>query len=142
MYLNLFFPSPLPCGPSTSQPVGLCLYTIPKKDEGRKETSQASLTAANNNAILATISSQGVELTKICTLVDDLKKWMEGRLDSIEAGLSALQKEHREAAHRLDDMDEALSAADSRITLCLLRLHLGIVEVLARHLRGERYFHI
>ena len=74
--------------------------------------------------------------------MDDLKKWMEGRLDSIEAGLSALQKEHREAAHRLDDMDEALSAADSRITLCLLRLHLGIVEVLARHLRGERYFHI
>lgn len=90
---------------------------MPKKDEGRKETSQATPTAANNDAILAAIASHGVELAKICTLVDGLKKSMEGRLDSIEASLSALQKEHREAAHRLDDMDEALSAADSRITV-------------------------
>lgn len=46
-----------------------------------------------------------------------MKKSMEGRFDSIEASLSTLQKEHREAQHRLDDVDEALSAADSRITV-------------------------
>ena len=91
---------------------------MPKKDEGKKMTSQASPSAANTNTdtILAAIASHGVELAKICALVDDLKKSMEGRLDSIEACLSTLQKEHREAEHRLDGMDEALSAADSRIT--------------------------
>lgn len=92
---------------------------MPKKDKGKKMTSQASPSAANTNtdAILAAIASHGIELAKICTLVDDLKKSMEGRLDSIEACLSTLQKEHREAEHRLDGMDEALSATDSRITV-------------------------
>lgn len=47
----------------------------------------------------------------------DLKKSMEGRLYSIEGSLSALQKEHHEAENHLDDMDEALSAADSRNTM-------------------------
>ncbi|KAM4573726.1 uncharacterized protein l1td1 [Odontesthes bonariensis] len=88
---------------------------MPKKDEGKKMTSQASPSAANTDAILAATASHGVELVKICTLVDDLKKSMEGRLDSIEACPSTLQKEHREAEHRPDDMDEALSTTDSRI---------------------------
>lgn len=42
---------------------------------------------------------------------------MEGRFDSIEACLSTLQKEHREAEHRLDDMDKVLLAANSRLTV-------------------------
>lgn len=41
---------------------------------------------------------------------------MEGRLDSIESCLSALQKGHREAEQCLNDVDEALSSADTRIT--------------------------
>ncbi len=79
--------------------------------------SQVSPTTANTDAILAAIASHGTELSKICTLVDDLKKLMEGRLDSIEACLSTLQKEHCKAKHRLDDIDDALSATDSRITV-------------------------
>lgn len=78
--------------------------------------SQASPSTANTDTISAAIASHGAELSKICTLVDDLKKSMEGRLDSIEACLSTLQKEHREAEHRMDDIDDVLSAADSRIT--------------------------
>lgn len=78
--------------------------------------SQASPSTANTDTISAAIASHGAELSKICTLVDDLKKSMEGRLDSIEACLSTLLKEHREAEHRMDDIDDVLSAADSRIT--------------------------
>lgn len=89
---------------------------MPKKDESQKTTSQTSSAAASNEAILAAITSHGTELTKVCTLVNELKKSMEGRLDSIEACLSTLQTKHREAEHRLGDMDEALSAADSRIS--------------------------
>lgn len=90
---------------------------MPNKDENQNTTSQVGSAAASNDAILAAITSHGVELAKVCTLVDDLKKSMEGHIDSIEACLSTLQKEHCEAEHRLDDMDEALSAADSCITV-------------------------
>lgn len=79
--------------------------------------SQASPSTANTDTILAAIASHGAELSKICTLVNDLKKSMEGRLDSIEARLSPLQKEHCEAEHHMDDIDDVLSAADSRITV-------------------------
>lgn len=69
----------------------------------------------STEAILAGIASHATELSKISQLVDGLKKSLEGRLDSIEASLSSLQKEHRQAKQRLDHTDIALSVADSRI---------------------------
>lgn len=89
---------------------------MPRKDEVSKVPSPASKEAAGNKAILAVIDKQGLEVAKVTSLVEDLKKSMEGRLDSIESCLSALQKGHSEAEQCLNDVDEALSSADTRIT--------------------------
>ncbi|KAK7945367.1 hypothetical protein WMY93_001095 [Mugilogobius chulae] len=48
--------------------------------------------------------------------MDDMKKSMEGRLDTIEAHLSTLQNDHGQAQQRLDGLEEALSHTDVRIT--------------------------
>lgn len=48
--------------------------------------------------------------------MEDLKKSVEGRLDSIESCLSALQRGHREANQHLNDVDGALSSVNARIT--------------------------
>uniref|UniRef100_A0A087XWP3 L1 transposable element RRM domain-containing protein n=1 Tax=Poecilia formosa TaxID=48698 RepID=A0A087XWP3_POEFO len=56
------------------------------------------------------------DLSKVYTLVDTLKKSLEGRLDSIEARLTTLQTEHSEVRHRLDDMDSALTSTDARVS--------------------------
>lgn len=65
----------------------------------------ASSGEASNEAILAAITKQGEEqLTSVSKLVDDLKKTMEGRLDSINAHLATLQS-----------MDEALTDANHHI---------------------------
>lgn len=71
------------------------------KDERKKTASSSSEAPASNEAILAAIG--------------ELKKSMEGRLDTIDACLSTLQKEHRVAEKRLDEIDEVLSAAVGRI---------------------------
>ncbi|CAK6954247.1 unnamed protein product [Scomber scombrus] len=102
----------------------------PKKGESQsqKTASQTSAHTASNEAILAAITTQGVELAKVSKLVDDLKKSMEGRLDSIEACLSTFQKEHHEAQLRMDDMNEALTTADNRITALEARSKLQVTH--------------
>lgn len=87
---------------------------MPQKDEVSKAPSPASKEAAGNDAILAAIAKQGPEVAKVTSLVEDLKKSMQGRL--IELCLSALQKGHREAEQHLNDVDGALSSANTRIT--------------------------
>lgn len=89
---------------------------MPKKDDSQRDTSKTSSSAASNDAILAGIASHGAELAKITSLMDALKKSLEGRLDAIEVTLSSLQKKKQETERRVDDFDEALSASDSRIT--------------------------
>uniref|UniRef100_A0A3Q0R454 L1 transposable element RRM domain-containing protein n=1 Tax=Amphilophus citrinellus TaxID=61819 RepID=A0A3Q0R454_AMPCI len=86
-------------------------YTMPKRDETQKSSA-----AVSNKAILAAVNSHKDELLKVYTLVDSLKKSLEGRLDSIEARLTTLQREHSEAQHRLDDIDAALSSTDVRVS--------------------------
>ncbi|CAM4735234.1 unnamed protein product [Leuciscus chuanchicus] len=84
------------------------------KAQSQKNVSSAE---ASNEAILAAITKQGEEqLTSVSKLVDDLKKTMEGRLDSIDAHLATLQSKHHEVERRIDGMDEALTDADHRIT--------------------------
>lgn len=51
------------------------------KEERKKTTSSASAPDVSNEAILATIAKQGVNVAK---LVDDLKISMEGCLDKID----------------------------------------------------------
>ncbi|XP_061563724.1 leucine-rich repeat serine/threonine-protein kinase 1-like [Cololabis saira] len=90
-----------------------CLKEIPSyifelEKEEAKKPPQAISTVDSSGPILAAIANQSTELAKVCTLVDDLKKSLEGRLDSIETCLSSLQKEHR------DDM--ALSTTDGRVS--------------------------
>lgn len=57
---------------------------------------------ANTDSVLAAVASHGAEFAKICTLVVDLKKSMERRLDSIKACLSTLENEHRDAPDHLN----------------------------------------
>lgn len=85
---------------------------MPKKDESQRDTSKASQSAAGNDAILAAIAKHGAELSKITSLVDGLKKSVEGRLD---ATLTSLQKKYHESERRFDDLDKAMSANDSRL---------------------------
>lgn len=88
---------------------------MPKKDESQRDTSKASQSAAGNDAILAAIANHGAELSKITSLVDGLKKSVEGRLDAIDATLTSLQKKYHESERRFEDLDEAMSANDSRL---------------------------
>ncbi|CAG5958332.1 unnamed protein product [Menidia menidia] len=66
---------------------------MPRKDEAQKSAAQAC-SAVSNETILAAVNSQKDDLSKVYTLVDTLKKSLEGRLDSIEACLTTLQTEH------------------------------------------------
>ncbi len=51
----------------------------PKKDKGkpRKLTTDAGLVVARNDMIMAAITAQGVELTKVSKLLDDMKISMD-----------------------------------------------------------------
>uniref|UniRef100_A0A669BMT3 L1 transposable element RRM domain-containing protein n=1 Tax=Oreochromis niloticus TaxID=8128 RepID=A0A669BMT3_ORENI len=80
-----------------------------------RDTSKASQSAAGNDAILAAIAKHGAELSKITSLMDGLKKSVEGRLDAIDATLTSLQKKYHESERRFEDLDEAMSANDSRL---------------------------
>lgn len=44
-----------------------------EKNEGNNLASQASPSTADTDTILAAIASHGAGLSKICTLVDDMK---------------------------------------------------------------------
>lgn len=86
-----------------------------QKNKGQNQKN-ASSTDASNEAILAAITKQGEEqLTSVSKLVDDLKKSMEGCLDSIDANLATLQSKHHEVECGIDGMDEALTDSDHRI---------------------------
>lgn len=98
-------------------PTSIVTCRIPKKkdeSQSHKTTSEACSPAASNNAILAAIANQGVELAKVSKLVDELKKSMEGCFDSIEACLSTVQRAPQ-SWMSLDDLDKTLSAADNHI---------------------------
>ena len=87
---------------------------MPKKDD-QKDTSKTSQVLISGDAILAAIANHGAELSKITSLVDGLKKSLEGRLDAIETTLSSLQKKHHEAERRFGELDGAMLANDSRL---------------------------
>ncbi|XP_024858516.1 uncharacterized protein LOC112449922, partial [Kryptolebias marmoratus] len=114
---------------------------MPRKDESQKSTSQAS-SAVSNEAILAAVNGHKDELSKVYALVDSLKKSLKVRLDSIEARLTTLQKEHSEAQHRLDDIDTALSSTDARVaaleaTCCELAAANGLLKTKVNDLEGR-----
>lgn len=90
----------------------------PKKDDkqGQKSSTQSASSSVSNDAILAAVNKYGANLAKVSQQMDDMKKSMEGRLDMIEGHLSTLQNDHGQTQQRLDDVDEALSRADVRIT--------------------------
>lgn len=88
---------------------------MPKKDDSQRDTSKTSPSAASNDAILAGIANHGTELAKITSLVDGLKKSLEGRLDAIEATLSSLQKKHHDTERRFEDLDDVMSSNDTRL---------------------------
>uniref|UniRef100_A0A3B5RFC2 L1 transposable element RRM domain-containing protein n=1 Tax=Xiphophorus maculatus TaxID=8083 RepID=A0A3B5RFC2_XIPMA len=104
-----------PTDPSLQFILVLAFHIMPRKDEAQKSTAQAG-SAVSNETILAAVNSHKDDLSKVYTLVDTLKKSLEGRLDSIEARLTTLQTEHSEVRHRLDDMDSALTSTDARVS--------------------------
>ena len=101
-------------GASLGSVIGCSSTKMPKKDD-QKDTSKTSQVPISGDAILAAIANHGAELSKITSLVDGLKKSLEGRLDAIETTLSSLQKKHHEAERRFGELDGAMLANGSRL---------------------------